>query len=335
MMSRELLSRLIFVGLLALVGIFIGTAWVSYGRVTTIHARMAEQGGWMPGELTASVGEPLKLRLVSDDVTHSFAVGKMDMTPVDLFPGEVQEISLTFDKPGKYTYYCSRWCGPNHWRMRGTIDVIWDGAVEPQPDSVQPLYVELGIDIDTPHLAQVTPQFKPETEITTNPFSVLDEKYHTISYYYSHSPAEAWQELRLDLRTHDLSDEEIWSLVAAIWLSNTTPEQLDLGQELYTENCAACHGQTGGGDGVFARQTDTTVDSMQSEPDGHDLKPPTDFTAPVNMLGASPALLHGKIVRGGMGTGMPYWGPIFTEEQVWALVSYLWTFQFEYTLEVK
>jgi len=26
------------------------------------------------------------------------------------------------------------------------------------------------------------------------------------------------------------------------------------------------------------------------------------------MLGASPALLHGKIVRGGMGTGMPYWG---------------------------
>ena len=48
------------------------------------------------------------------------------------------------------------------------------------------------------------------------------------------------------------------------------------------------------------------------------------------MLGASPALLQGKIVRGGMGTGMPYWGPIFTDEQIWSLVAYLWTFQFQY-----
>ena len=31
------------------------------------------------------------------------------------------------------------------------------------------------------------------------------------------------------------------------------------------------------------------------------------------MLGASDAILEGKIIRGGMGTGMPYWGPIFTD----------------------
>ncbi len=29
-----------------------------------------------------------------------------------------------------------------------------------------------------------------------------------------------------------------------------------------------------------------------------------------------------------MGTGMPYWGPIFTEPETWALVDYLWSFQF-------
>ena len=33
-----------------------------------------------------------------------------------------------------------------------------------------------------------------------------------------------------------------------------------------------------------------------------------------------------KIRRGGMGTGMPYWGSIFTEEELAALVDYLWTF---------
>ena len=59
-------------------------------------------------------------------------------------------------------------------------------------------------------------------------------------------------------------------------------------------------------------------------------KRPADFTDAAHMLGASPALLHGKIVRGGMGTGMPYWGPIYTDDQVWALVNRLYEFQFEY-----
>ena len=57
---------------------------------------------------------------------------------------------------------------------------------------------------------------------------------------------------------------------------------------------------------------------------------PVDFIDPRRMLGASPALLHGKILRGGMGTGMPMWGSIFTEQQTWDLVAYLYSFQFEY-----
>jgi hypothetical protein len=56
---------------------------------------------------------------------------------------------------------------------------------------------------------------------------------------------------------------------------------------------------------------------------------PADFTDRSTMLGASSALLQGKILRGGMGTGMPYWGPILTEAQMWALTDFLWTFQFE------
>jgi mono/diheme cytochrome c family protein len=60
---------------------------------------------------------------------------------------------------------------------------------------------------------------------------------------------------------------------------------------------------------------------------------PVDFTDPAQMLSASPAHLQGKIIRGGMGTGMPYWGPIFTEEQTWDLVAFLWSFQFD--LEAK
>jgi mono/diheme cytochrome c family protein len=62
---------------------------------------------------------------------------------------------------------------------------------------------------------------------------------------------------------------------------------------------------------------------------GHETVAPIDFTDAQNMLGASQAILEGKIIRGGMGTGMPYWGPILTNEQIQALIDYLWTFQFD------
>ena len=59
---------------------------------------------------------------------------------------------------------------------------------------------------------------------------------------------------------------------------------------------------------------------------GEGLFSPPDFTDPKNLLGTSPALLEGKIIRGGMGSGMPYWDPIFTPQQIDVLVGYLYSF---------
>lgn len=49
------------------------------------------------------------------------------------------------------------------------------------------------------------------------------------------------------------------------------------------------------------------------------LRPPSD---------RSYIVYYGKLVRGGMGTGMPYWGSIFTDEELWALVDYVRSFAF-------
>jgi mono/diheme cytochrome c family protein len=57
---------------------------------------------------------------------------------------------------------------------------------------------------------------------------------------------------------------------------------------------------------------------------------PADLQDRPRMLAASPALLQGKILRGGMGTGMPSWGPIFTDEQTWNLVAHIYSLQFRY-----
>ena len=93
-----------------------------------IHAQMADTGGWTPGNLTAQVGQPLQLRLTSDDVVHGFAVGHSAMPAIDVLPGQWTTTTLVFNQPGKVTFYCTRWCGPNHWRTRGTIEVTGEAS---------------------------------------------------------------------------------------------------------------------------------------------------------------------------------------------------------------
>ncbi len=125
-----------------------------------------------------------------------------------------------------------------------------------------------------------------------------------------------------------LTESQRWDVVAYIWQSNATPESLANGKRLYAQNCAACHGENGAGDGVLAEKVAAEFGKgLAGMNDSH----PVDFTDAKRMLGASPALLHGKILRGGMGTGMPMWGSIFTDEQIWNLVAYLYAFQFEYS----
>ena len=325
MKRDEFLSR----GLI-IAGVFlaVGLPLVLWQRTPLVHVSMAEEGGWTPNTLKAEVGKPLELHLTSDDVMHGFAVGQMDMEPVDVAPGKVTDVTLTFDKPGVYTFFCTRWCGLNHWRMRGTIEV--SGAVSDVPTPSVPLYVDLGLDIDAPHEAPQVPASRPSALNGQQLLSSLD--LNTMSnpdFYRTHSPYQVFEELG----TTSLSDAEKWDVVAAIWRSNTTPESLANGRQIYTQNCAACHGETGGGNGVFADELAASGEaSMQTMSGSMDSmqQTPADFTNPQRMLGAGPALLQGKILRGGMGTGMPMWGSIFTEEQIWDLVSYLYSFQFDY-----
>lgn len=318
-------------------------------RVIEIHARMPENGGWSPPDFRMQAGETVRLRLVSDDVLHSFAIGQQAEPVVELEPGKTQEVLLSFDRPGRYTYYCTRWCGVNHWRMRGAIEVIGSDGSRAQPGpadspAAPPLYLGLGLDLDAPHLARVTPAVRPSAARGEALELRLPDHYRSQAFFRSNSPVEIWELLRLDPLSEGLSDDQVWDLVALIWAENTSPERLATGQALYAQNCAACHGEGGAGDGVMARYLQDQAalgagaDEMGHMPgmgagdegiDGRHLSSPTAFTDPESALGASPALLHGKIIRGGMGTGMPYWGPVLTDEQIWSIVEYLLSFQFE------
>lgn len=325
MKRSELLTRLIVA--VAVIGV-VGTPLYLWARTPIIHARMAENGGWSPDLIRAEVGKPLHLKLTSDDVVHGFAVGQMDIQSVDILPGKVTEITLNFDKPGIYTFYCTRWCGLNHWRMRGTIEVSGSQS-DPEPATV-PLYVSLNLDLDAPHDAPSIPIQKPSA-VRGQLFAAQlpMTNYQSSDYYRSHSPYQIFD----DLKAAPLSESQRWDVVAYLWQLNTTPDALANAKQLYAQNCAACHGENGAGDGIFADDLNNAGESSMQTMEGAMnmvMQNPVDFTDPRRILGASPALLQGKILRGGMGTGMPMWGSIFTEDQIWDLIAYLYSFQFEY-----
>jgi mono/diheme cytochrome c family protein/plastocyanin len=327
-MRKEWLARIIVIILVAggVVLILLG-GWAN-AKGVNLHARMAETGGWTPEALTAEVGKPLHLRLTSDDVMHGFAIGQSDQPPVDVIPGEISEVSLVFDRPGKYTFYCTRWCGANHWRMRGTIDVIGEKgetlAVNP------PLYLTLGLDIDADHEAGAIPEQVPSAQRGAQLGITIPDNYLKREYYQAHTPFDLWKALGEKPGLKQLTDQERWDLVAWVWQTNTSRQELQEGKELYAANCAACHGEDGSGDGVFADELDKPkVGEHSGMQTGEMTTRPANFTDPVTMLSASPAHLQGKILRGGMGTGMPYWGPIVKDEQTWALIAFLYSFQFD------
>jgi mono/diheme cytochrome c family protein len=346
-MKSETLARLLLVVfILAAAAVPLGARWLSLRAqpaALDLQASMPENGGWSLTDLQAVAGQPLHLRLTSSDVVHGFMVARMDSPDLELLPGEVVETTLTFDRPGKYTFYCSRWCGPNHWRMRGTIEVAAAGTsgLAPLPLDPQPLYLRLGIDLDAPQLASVTPAAPPAAARGEVFAPLLPADTTSEETYWSTSPADLWQSLRSDETLAHLNDGSLWDIVAWVWDAQTNPEALATGKELYAQNCAACHGENGKGNGVMVRDLPVwdpaahTDSEMTHGTHGEGLVRPPDFSDPVQLLGASPALLEGKIIRGGMGTGMPYWGPIFTPEQIDALVSYLYTFALEPADEIN
>ena len=301
-----------------------------------LRARLpdAEHGGWSTDVIKVVAGQPIHLRLTSDDVMHGFAVGQTDWPALDIKPGEVAETDLTFDRPGRYTFYCTRWCGPNHWRMRGVIEVRNPSGVNgdaSQPTSEPPLYQKLGLDIDA--MPQLAPQAEqslsqlqglPSTERGAASHVDLPSELRQRDWLRTHTPAEAFTLLRKNVAYNDLTDAQVWDVVAFAWRASANPDVLARGAQLYARDCAACHGETGRGDGPAGRDLPGLQKMMPEAKRG-----PADFTNLRRLAGLSDAHLQGKLLRGGMGTGMPEFGSLYTTDEQWTVIAFVRGFALE------
>ncbi len=76
-----------------------------------------ESGAVTANEIHVPVGEPVRLRLRSNDVIHSFWVPEVH-GKTDLIPGQENTMDIRVDAPGVYRGQCAEFCGLQHALMR-------------------------------------------------------------------------------------------------------------------------------------------------------------------------------------------------------------------------
>ena len=88
-------------------------------KVVEITAKRFE---FTPKEVTLKKGEPVVLRLKTEDVTHGFLQKKLKVD-TDIEPGKTTDVTITPDTPGTYTVICDHFCGAGHGNMKMKIVV--------------------------------------------------------------------------------------------------------------------------------------------------------------------------------------------------------------------
>jgi cytochrome c oxidase subunit II len=88
-------------------------------RVVAISAKRFE---FSPSQITLKKGEPVTLRLTTEDVKHGFLQKALKIDG-DVVPGKTTEITFTPQTAGTFTTICDNFCGSGHGNMKMTIVV--------------------------------------------------------------------------------------------------------------------------------------------------------------------------------------------------------------------
>jgi cytochrome c oxidase subunit 2 len=294
-------------------------------RTIDVMARQPDVGGFSPDLIRVQRGETVRLRLTSVDVVHGFEVPGLDIHAPDIYPGKVVEVTFTPQRAGRYAFTCTRWCSAGHWRMRGVIEVADPAGAQVPTTPELPLYLKMDVDPDA--MPALDPAVKESLAALVSPPSSsrgaelmqhLPAELVTTEARSQLSPAEAWSRLRGRDSTTTLSDAELWDLVAFAWRHEVTSTAASRGQALYARDCAACHGETGRGDGPAGRGLPGMRQMMPEMKEG-----PADFTERLRMASVSDLMLQAKLARGGMGTGMPEFGSLYSAADQDAVIAFV------------
>jgi cytochrome c oxidase subunit 2 len=99
----------------------LGTAVEPAGAVTV--RMVAEQYSFVPECAAVPADTPVKFRITSADVIHSFLLPGTNVSAT-VVPGFVMEVSTTFNRSGTYEMPCNEFCGYGHHGMWARVKVL-------------------------------------------------------------------------------------------------------------------------------------------------------------------------------------------------------------------
>jgi cytochrome c oxidase subunit II len=97
-----------------------GVTEVSDGEYEVVM--IAETWRFVPDEVRVPAGSEVTFKITSPDVIHGFLIEKTAVN-VMIIPGQVSEVTHTFEQPGEHLFVCHEYCGTGHHLMSGRVVV--------------------------------------------------------------------------------------------------------------------------------------------------------------------------------------------------------------------
>ncbi len=106
----------------------IGFQWQWQFRYPTHSIVITGESG-KPPVLMLPTNRTVRLKLIANDVVHSFWVPKF-LSKRDLIPGVRNEIDVHVEKNGSWSGVCSEYCGLDHWKMNFEVKAVDPAAFD-------------------------------------------------------------------------------------------------------------------------------------------------------------------------------------------------------------
>lgn len=84
---------------------------------------VAQAWVFQPKEITVPAGAEVRIRTTSTDVIHGVHIEGTRVNAM-IIPGQITEVTYTFEEPGEHLFICHEFCGANHHEMFGRITVV-------------------------------------------------------------------------------------------------------------------------------------------------------------------------------------------------------------------
>jgi len=118
-------SRILKIAPLLALALLASTSFARHDDATSpkMIELKAKRFAFTPGEITLKKGEPVVLRLSTEDVTHGLYLKQLGINAA-IEPGKASDVAITPQQTGNFVAKCNHFCGSGHSNMHLVINVV-------------------------------------------------------------------------------------------------------------------------------------------------------------------------------------------------------------------